>query len=91
MDVKQVPVSETIPSGHEVVIHGGRKPVGLDALDWARTVEALGAGEICLNSIDADGTKDGYELTLTRLVSDSVGIPVIASAARGQSGAHGRP
>jgi cyclase len=83
MDVKQVPVSETIPSGYEVGIHGGRKPVGLDALDWARTVEALGAGEICLNSIDADGTKDGYELTLTRLVSDSVGIPVIASGGAG--------
>ncbi|MFZ5810586.1 MAG: imidazole glycerol phosphate synthase subunit HisF [Thermodesulfobacteriota bacterium] len=83
MDVKRVPVSETIPSGYEVVIHGGRKPMGLDALDWARTVEALGAGEICLNSIDADGTKDGYELTLTRLVSDSVGIPVIASGGAG--------
>ncbi len=83
MDVKQVPVSETIPSGYEVVIHGGRKPMGLDALDWAKTVEALGAGEICLNSIDADGTKDGYELTLTRLVSDNVGIPVIASGGAG--------
>lgn len=83
MDVKQVPVSEDIPSGYEVVIHGGRKPMGLDAVEWAKTVEALGAGEICLNSIDADGTKDGYELKLTRLVSDSVHIPVIASGGAG--------
>lgn len=83
MDVKKVPVSETIPSGYEVVIHGGRKAMGLCALEWAKTVEALGAGEICLNSIDADGTKDGYELTLTRLVSDNVGIPVIASGGAG--------
>jgi cyclase len=83
MDVKKVPVSETIPSGYEVVIHGGRKAMGLCALDWAKTVEALGAGEICLNSIDADGTKDGYELTLTRLIAENVGIPVIASGGAG--------
>lgn len=83
MDVLAVPASEHIPSGYEVVIHGGRKPVGLDALAWARRCEALGAGEICLNSIDADGTTDGYELTLTRLVSDAVGIPVIASGGAG--------
>jgi cyclase len=83
MDVKRVPVSETIPSGYEIVIHGGRKAMGLDALDWAKTVEALGAGEICLNSIDADGTKEGYELTLTRLISENVGIPVIASGGAG--------
>jgi cyclase len=83
MDVKQVPVREDIPSGYEVVIHGGRKPMGIDALEWAKTVEALGAGEICLNSIDADGTKDGYELTLTRLISENVHIPVIASGGAG--------
>jgi len=83
MDVKSVPVSETIPSGYEIVIHGGRKFMGLDALDWAKTVEALGAGEICLNSIDADGTKEGYELNLTRLISENVGIPVIASGGAG--------
>ena len=62
MDVLRVEKSEDIPSGYEIVIHGGRKPMGLDAVEWAKTVEALGAGEICLNSIDADGTKDGYEL-----------------------------
>lgn len=83
MDVKQVPVSELIPSGYEVVIHGGRKAMGLDALEWAKTVEALGAGEICLNSIDADGAKTGYELKLTRLVAEAVTIPVIASGGAG--------
>ncbi len=83
MDVKQVAVSEAIPSGYEVVIHGGRKHTGMDALDWAKTGEALGAGEICLNSIDADGEKTGYELTLTRLIADAVTIPVIASGGAG--------
>jgi cyclase len=83
MDVKRVDKSERIPSGFEVVIHGGRKFTGMDALEWAKTGEALGAGEICLNSIDADGTKDGYDLDLTRLVSKSVRIPVIASGGAG--------
>lgn len=83
MDVKRVPKSEAIPSGFEVVIYGGRKPVGLDAIEWAKTGEALGAGEICLNSIDADGTKDGYDLELTRLVARKVKIPVIASGGAG--------
>ena len=83
MDVKRVPKSEAIPSGFEVVIHGGRKPTGLDAVDWARTAEALGAGEICLNSIDADGTKEGYDLELTRTIVKSVRIPVIASGGAG--------
>jgi len=83
MDVKRVPVSDTIPSGYEIVIHGGRKPMGLDALEWAQNVESLGAGEICLNSIDADGEKTGYELRLTRMVSEAVTIPVIASGGAG--------
>ena len=83
MDVKEVVVSETIPSGYEIVIHGGRKYMGMDALEWAKTVEALGAGEICLNSIDADGTKEGYELKLTRMISEAVNIPVIASGGAG--------
>ncbi len=83
MDVLQIPASDAIPSGYEVVIHGGRKPTGLDALWWAKKCEELGAGEICLNSIDADGTKDGYELTLTSLISQAVTIPVIASGGAG--------
>jgi cyclase len=84
MDVKKVPVSETIPSGYEMVIHGGRTFTGIDALAWAQEAERLGAGEICLNSIDADGTQDGYELNLTELISSHVGIPVIASGGAGK-------
>ncbi len=84
MDVKKVEPSEKIPSGYEIVINGGRKPMGLDALAWAKQAEALGAGEICLNSIDADGTKEGYELTLTALISQAVSIPVIASGGAGK-------
>ncbi len=83
MDVLRVPKSEAIPSGYEIVIHGGRKHMGIDALWWAKEVERLGAGELCINSIDADGTKDGYELTLTRLITDNVRIPVIASGGAG--------
>ncbi len=83
MDVKRVPKSEDIPSGFEVVIHGGRKPMGIDAIDWAIAGETLGAGEICLNSIDADGTKDGYDIELTRKVVRAVSIPVIASGGAG--------
>ena len=83
MDVLRVPKSDAIPSGYEIVIHGGRKHMGIDALWWAKEVERLGAGELCINSIDADGTKDGYELTLTRLITDNVRIPVIASGGAG--------
>ena len=83
MDVLQVDKSEKIPSGYEIVIHGGRKPMGIDALWWAKEVERLGAGEICINSIDADGTKDGYELNLTRMIAENVRIPVIASGGAG--------
>ncbi len=86
MDVKRVSPSTRIPSGYEIVINGGRTPMGIDALWWAREAERLGAGEICLNSIDADGTQDGYELTLTRLISSSVRIPVIASGGAGTPG-----
>ena len=83
MDVLKVPESKQIPSGYEIVIHGGRKHMGMDALEWAKTAEALGAGEICVNSIDADGTKDGYELTLTRMIADAVSLPIIASGGAG--------
>lgn len=84
MDALRVGASAAIPSGYEVVTHGGRRRTGLDALRWARQAEALGAGEICLNSIDADGTCQGYELTLTRLIATGVGIPVIASGGAGR-------
>lgn len=84
MDVKQVGASRKIPSGYEIVINGGRRYMGMDALEWAIRAESLGAGEICLNSIDADGTTAGYELNLTRLVSSHVNIPVIASGGAGR-------
>jgi cyclase len=84
MDAKNVGQSERIPSGYEVVINGGRTYMGMDALEWALRAERLGAGEICLNSIDADGTQEGYELNLTALISDKVKIPVIASGGAGR-------
>ncbi len=83
MDVLRVPRTDAISSGYEIVIHGGRKRTGMDALWWAKEAEHLGAGELCVNSIDADGTKDGYELTLTRLIADHVRVPVIASGGAG--------
>ncbi|MFZ5509927.1 MAG: imidazole glycerol phosphate synthase subunit HisF [Pseudomonadota bacterium] len=67
----------------EVFTHGGRKPTGLDAVEWARRVQALGAGEILLTSMDRDGTRNGFDLALTRAVSDAVDIPVIASGGVG--------
>jgi cyclase len=69
--------------GFEVTTHGGRTPTGLDAVEWAQRGEALGAGEILLTSMDRDGTKDGFDLELTRAVSDAVGVPVIASGGVG--------
>lgn len=83
MDAKKVAVNKKIPSGYEIVINGGRTPTGIDALAWAKKAENLGAGEICLNSIDADGAQEGYELKLTQLISSSVNIPVIASGGAG--------
>ncbi len=71
------------PSGYEVHTHGGRTPTGIDAFAWAERVHALGAGEILLTSMDADGTKAGYDLILTRAVADLVPIPVIASGGAG--------
>ena len=83
MDVRRVPPSFEIPSGYEIVIRGGRTPTGLDALAWAKQGEELGAGELVVNSIDADGTKAGYEIRLTRLIAELVHIPVIASGGGG--------
>jgi cyclase len=84
MDVKSVGISQKIPSGYEIVINGGRTNTGIDALKWAIKAQELGAGEICLNSIDADGTKAGYELNLTSMISGSIEIPVIASGGAGK-------
>lgn len=86
MDVKRVETRKGIPSGYEIVINGGRTYTGRDALQWAVEAEALGAGEICLNSIDADGTLEGYDLRVTSLISSRVGIPVIASGGAGGIG-----
>ena len=71
------------PSGWEVYTHGGRNPTGLDAVQWAQRMTAAGAGEILLTSMDRDGTRDGFDLELTRAVSDAVGVPVIASGGVG--------
>jgi imidazole glycerol-phosphate synthase subunit HisF len=84
MQVKQRALSSRFPSGYEVIIDGGRTPAGLDALEWARAGERLGAGELCINSIDRDGTKLGYDLEITRRISESVSIPVIASGGAGE-------
>lgn len=70
--------------GWEVFTHGGRRPTGLDALEWTARAVDLGAGEILLTSMDRDGTKDGYDIELTRAISDSVRIPVIASGGAGK-------
>lgn len=76
--------ASTLSTKHwEVFTHGGRRPRGIDAVLWARYMEELGAGEILLTSMDRDGTKDGYDLELTRAVSEAVGIPVIASGGAG--------
>jgi len=70
--------------GWEVYTHGGRKPRGIDVVEWARRMEGLGAGEVLLTSMDKDGTKDGFDIPLTRAVSDAVSIPVIASGGAGE-------
>ena len=70
-------------SGFEVFLHGGRTPTGIDAIEWAVRATSLGAGEILLTSMDRDGTKEGFDLQLTRAVSDAVGVPVIASGGVG--------
>ena len=84
MDILRVEASREFPSGYEVVINGGRTPMGLDALEWALRGEELGAGELVVNSIDADGTREGYEIKLTRMIAEAVSIPVIASGGAGK-------
>ena len=80
MDAKK---DETAPSGYRVYINGGRIKTELDALEWAKKAVSLGAVEIFLNSMDADGTKNGYELTLTKMISEAVPVPVVASGGGG--------
>jgi cyclase len=81
--VKRVGAKAGIPSGYEVFIDGARQATGLDALEWVRRGEELGAGEIVVNSIDRDGTASGYDLEITRAVADAVNVPVIASGGAG--------
>lgn len=81
IDARRVAGSE--PAAWEVYTHGGRNPTGIDALEWAQRMETYGAGEILLTSMDCDGTKNGYDIPLTRAISDRVTIPVIASGGVG--------
>jgi cyclase len=85
MDVLAVPPADGTPSGYEIITHGGRTHTGLDALAWARRGEELGAGELVVNSIDADGTREGYAIDLTRKIAEAVGIPVVASGGGGKA------
>ena len=75
--------SSDVPSGFEVVVSGGTEPIGIDAVEWAKKVEALGAGAILPTSMDADGTQAGYDIPMTRAISDAVSLPVIASGGAG--------
>ena len=75
--------NETLPSGFEVVVSGGQKPTGLDAVEWARRCESLGAGELLPTSMDGDGTLTGYDLPFTRAIAEAGGLPVIASGGAG--------
>jgi len=83
IDARREPGRPGEPDRWGVYTHGGRRPAGRDAIEWARQAVALGAGEILLTSMDRDGTKDGYDLELTRTVSQSVSVPVIASGGAG--------
>lgn len=82
IDAKQVNSTDVSPRW-EVFTHGGRNPTGIDAIEWAKKMQSLGAGEILLTSMDKDGTRNGFDLALTRAVSDAVDIPIIASGGVG--------
>jgi len=83
IDAKRVGAASGARGGWEVFTHGGRRPTGLDAVDWARTMQERGAGEILLTSMDRDGTREGFDLALTRAVADAVDVPVVASGGVG--------
>jgi len=84
MDPLKVGVSMEIPSGYEITTHGFRNRTGMDALAWARKAVDLGIGEIVVNSVDADGTREGFEINLTRMIAENVGVPVVASGGAGK-------
>jgi cyclase len=84
MQVKRVEKTASIPSGYEIAIDGARTFTGMDAVEWARRGQDLGAGEIVVNSIDRDGTGEGYDLEITGLITDAVSLPVIASGGAGR-------
>jgi len=83
MDPVRNPDKDRFPSGYEITTRGFREHTGMDALVWARRAEQLGVGEIVVNSVDADGTRAGFELTLTGMIAEAVGIPVVASGGAG--------
>ncbi|MBN1787205.1 MAG: imidazole glycerol phosphate synthase subunit HisF [Sedimentisphaerales bacterium] len=83
VDPVKVEKSEKFPSGYEVTIQGFRTRMGMDALEWIKKAEGLGAGEVVVNSVDADGTQEGFEIKLTRMIAENVGIPVVASGGGG--------
>lgn len=85
MQVKRVVPTSSIPSGYEIAIDGARTYTGKDAVQWAIEGQQLGAGEICINSIDQDGTHAGYDIEITKLISDNVSIPIIASGGAGNA------
>jgi cyclase len=84
IDAKQTRAAAGSGIRWEVFTHGGRRPAGLDAVEWARKMQKLGAGEILLTSMDRDGTREGFDLALTRAVAEAVDVPVIASGGVGK-------
>ncbi|WP_049574146.1 imidazole glycerol phosphate synthase subunit HisF [Streptomyces sp. SBT349] len=86
VDARRCPEGTSTPSGFEVTTHGGRRGTGIDAVEWAHRAAELGAGEILLNSMDADGTKDGYDTAMIAAVRAHVSVPVIASGGAGRAG-----
>jgi len=83
VDARRCPPGTTTPSGYEVTTHGGRRGTGIDAVEWARRATGLGAGEILLNSMDADGTRSGFDLEMLRAVRARVTVPLVASGGAG--------
>jgi cyclase len=85
MDPVKVEDRTKFPSGYEITIRGFRERTNMDALEWARRAEELGVGEIVVNSVDADGTREGFEIELTKMIAENVGIPVVASGGAGEA------